>query len=130
MLKRLNSTLTDGILIGIIAGLVYSPILKGFFAQDEWYAFGNYISNGAQVIREGLIPGPIHYIPLTHIFNYLAFSLFGLSYQSYALVSIFLHSLASILVYLFLKELTQSRKLALAAGLLFSIRGMGEGYDI
>ncbi len=108
-------------LIALVAGLVYFPIIFGFFAQDEWYGFGNYINSGFQVVSNGLIPGQTHYVPLAHIFNFLSFFNFGLNYQYYAVSSIVLHMISSVIVYLFIKELTEDDGVSLMTGLLFAI---------
>lgn len=108
-------------LVAAIAGLVYIPVMSGFFAQDEWYGFGNYINKGYKVVVDGLIPGQTHYVPLTHFFNFLSFSKFGLSYQYYALFSIVLHIISSVVVYLFIRELTRDNTISLMTGLLFAL---------
>lgn len=112
--------LKDITLLIVIVGLIYSAILKGFFAQDEWSGFGYYFEKGSKVISEGLIPGYGHYVPLNHLVAYGLFRSFGLTYEGYAIVSILLHSITVVLVYIFLKHLTEDRKIALVAGLLFA----------
>lgn len=109
------------LLIALVAGLVYIQVVFGFFAQDEWYGFGNYINGGFQIVLNGLVPGQTHYVPLAHVFNFLSYSEFGLSYQYYALLSITLHVISSIFVYLFIKELTQDDGVSLMTGLLFAL---------
>lgn len=109
------------LLLVIISGLAYLPIKSGFFAQDEWYAFGNYINKGFQVVTDGLIPGQTHYIPLTHIINFLTFENFGLNYDYHAYLSIILHILSTLSVYFFIKELTQNRLVSAMTGLLFAL---------
>lgn len=108
-------------LIALIAGLVYIPVVFGFFAQDEWYGFGNYINGGLQIVINGLVPGQTHYVPLAHVFNFLSFSKFGLNYQYYAIFSIALHAISSMVVYLFIRELTEDDTVSLMTGLLFAI---------
>lgn len=109
------------VLVALIAGLVYIPVVFGFFAQDEWYGFGNYINSGVQIVINGLIPGQTHYVPLAHVFNFLSFFKFGLNYQYYAISSIFLHVISSIAVYIFIRELTEDDTVSLMTGLLFAL---------
>ena len=107
------------LLLVFISIVAYLPVSNGFFAQDEWYAFGIYINKGYSAVINGLIPGRTHYVPLTHILNFITFSKFGLAYQYHAILSITLHAIASVIVYLFIKEFTQNRPIALMTGLLF-----------
>ena len=77
------------LLLVFISIVAYLPVSNGFFAQDEWYAFGIYINKGYSAVINGLIPGRTHYVPLTHILNFITFSKFGLAYQYHAIIYLF-----------------------------------------
>lgn len=110
-------------ILGIIfiSGIVYLPIINGFFAQDEWFVFGDFYNRGFQLVLDGLIPRAVHFIPLTHIVNFLSFKVFDLNYIYYALLSIVLHIISSILTYFLVIKLTKDQTVAMFTALFFGL---------
>lgn len=115
--------------VGIIATVFYWQTFFGFFQQDEWLAFSRHIllENVSQksFLEDIFSTIGAHYTPLTALSINLLFSFFGLNYLGYALVSIFLHVIAVILVFYLARILFQNNLLALFVSALFGISAAG-----
>ncbi len=111
----------------VLAG--YLPIIFGFFQQDEWLGLARFIpfkdGSFSEVFLNAIAPSGTHYTPLATIVIYLMFSIFGLNYPLYAIVSIILHILASLLIFSLAKAIFGNSKLAFCAMILFGVSSAG-----
>lgn len=127
MKRRTTIFLLFGVLV--VIALVYSPIVNGFFQQDEWASFSQYFVNKTLPFKKLLFflftPSVMHFSPLTVLSNFVSFYFFGFNYQAYALFSLFSHLTASYLVFCLSKILFKNLKLALFCALVFGVSVTG-----
>jgi len=110
-------------LVSLLPIIFYLRLFSGFFQQDEWLGFSQYVLhnslNWVQLLFYFFLPSIGHFIPLTTLAVHSLFSLLGLNYQIYAGMSIFLHGV-SILLFLYLSKLIfKDLKLAVLTALVF-----------
>jgi hypothetical protein len=113
----------------LLVAFVFSPMLHGFFIQDEWQLFGIYgrLSNKSmsEILQFMFLPAVGRYVPLTNIVTFLAFTLFKLHFVWYALISIGMHLLNVVLAYHLTHYLFKERKYRLASTALFALGASG-----
>src|SRR3989338_10493172 len=99
--------------------LVYGKLPFTFFQQDEWAIFANYIywdTFGLDWLNRLFIyEQDTHIIPMSNLFSYLQFKLFGLNFAPYAWVGIVLHLVNSLLVVKLANLLGKNKMLGLIA---------------
>jgi len=109
--------------------LAHAPILRGFFQQDEWLAFGNFFAVQQQGMLETALsfftPNIAHYVPFHNFTFHSLFSIFGLNYQSWAISSLLWHVLITYLVFVFASRIFQNTRLSLLAAALFGLNASG-----
>ena len=112
-------------LIVLLPIIFYFQIFGGFFQQDEWLGFSQYVLhyklNLSQLLGYFLTPSVGHYTPLTIPVVHFLFALFGLNYQAFALVSLLLHLTVVSLFFHLTRILFRDLKLAAVATFLFGI---------
>lgn len=109
--------------IFLVIVILYAPLFKGFFLQDEWMGFGSLYANYNLL---GALGGYFklnigHYVPLHHTAFHLAFLVFGLDYQKWVLMSLIWHVLNTLAVYLVSKKILKNDLHALTTTLLFAL---------
>lgn len=113
------------VLIGL---LVNWRLPYTFFQQDEWVIFGNYLYWDKVGLnwfeRLFIFQQFTHLIPLSNLFSYIEFKLFGLYFPSYAFFSIGIHIANSFLVYLLADKLLGKKWLGIVSGLIFLINSI------
>lgn len=111
-------------ILGLI-GIFYSNILDGFFQHDEWQTFATEYSKGGRsvmkIVIDSFSPKSSHFSPLFDLTFNLSFNLFGLNYLGYAIVSIALHLVSVLLVFLLVYLLTKKMLLVSLSTLLFGL---------
>ncbi|RJQ27605.1 hypothetical protein C4577_01055 [Candidatus Parcubacteria bacterium] len=97
-----------------------------FFQQDEWLGLGKAISRsdsgGLPSLIADLMPGDkplVRLLPLTSIFNYIVFNLFGLKMWAYGVMSLGLAIINASIIYLAIRKLSKSSLIALGAALFW-----------
>ncbi len=112
-------------LLTLISLSVYSPLISGFFIQDEWQLFSFYHSMDnkslLQILTSFFIPQPGQYVPITQIISYLVFYIFQLNYLAYFLIGLLLHILVGILLLKLLTILTKNLLISFFGALFFLI---------
>ncbi|MBI3397347.1 hypothetical protein HY045_02625 [Candidatus Woesebacteria bacterium] len=95
------------LITSVIVILLYKQILNGYFQQDEWYGFGYIISNRHlgvwEILKLYFSPNIGHYNPLANIIQHYLYILWGTNYNNYAFLSMFLHVLTVIGVFILAK---------------------------
>lgn len=115
------------ILLVIFAPLIfYLKLFKGFFQQDEWYGYAWYILHKDlsfwQTTSFFFAPSIGHYNPLSIGTVHMLFSIWGLNYQNFLVLSILLHALITLCVFYLAKIIFKGRlSLAILTALLFSL---------
>jgi hypothetical protein len=109
-----------------VAILTYWDLPKTFFQQDEWLGFGRMMSyevtgGVGNVLLIPFFAGRGHFTPLSYYQMYLEFKLFGLSFEQYAIISVFTHIVNSILVFYLVSLLLKNKFLAFCSSLIFSV---------
>lgn len=125
-MSKIKNSLPAIILISLAILFAYFGLQESFFEQDEWHSFGyyNYLFslNGSEFIGNVLRSGPLsHFTPLSLFFKMELYRLFGLNSAPYFLVSIFLHILVSISVYVLILLLTKKKLPAFIGSLFFAV---------
>jgi len=126
MLAKLKDRRVYLILIFAVL-LGYWGVWNGFFQQDEWAGLGFYFSalepglpaSLANIYSPLFRAGLAHFLPGVPFLNFVRYSLFGLSYPPYAIFSLVLHFLASILVYELVYLFSKNKFLSLVASSFF-----------
>ncbi|MFZ5801148.1 MAG: hypothetical protein ACOY3D_07245 [Candidatus Omnitrophota bacterium] len=112
------------LIITLTVWAAYAGLVKSFFQQDEWFSFGQLISMQAGGLvgyfKHYFQISLLHLTPLSSVFFYLPFKFFGLNPAPYAVVSISLHTLNSLLVFWLIYRLTRDNFFALVSSLLFA----------
>lgn len=97
----------------VLTLLSYVRVLSGFFQQDEWYGFSEFIlrqsNNLSEVLTYFFAPSIVHFTPFTIATLYGFLSIFGMNYQVSAVFSIILHTVVVYLVYLLAKDIFSSK---------------------
>lgn len=116
------------LLVLLITGLgfyAYGSLPETFFLQDEWAIFGNYLywqkANLSWFTRLFIYEQETHLIPLSNFVSYLQFRLFGLAFPWYALMSIAIHGVNTILVYILARKLIGNMGVAVLSAMLFFV---------
>ncbi|MFA5231832.1 MAG: tetratricopeptide repeat protein [Candidatus Omnitrophota bacterium] len=132
-MKRLNSRTLIFIHIGvlIISGLlIYGNSLNGKFIWDDngLIKNNNYIKDWKylpEIIKSDFGSGgdtkSNYYRPLQMVLHMAGYSLWGRNVQGYHLTSIFLHILAAIALYFFIRLIFYNTNIAFLASLLFLV---------
>ena len=116
------------ILLILITGFVYLPILWGFFQQDEWFSYGFYIAHSdlslSDLLRYYFAPDIGHYNPLTNLVQHGLFKVFGMNFFVFAGIGIVLHLLVVLAVYFFLRKVFKDHgMISFMLALLFGVLG-------
>ncbi len=114
--KFLSNDLFVFIFLLILILFVYQKTFNSYFESDEWFyltyylpltnkTFGIFTAVFSMFTKAGYISGGQHVVPLAALIYYLNVKLFGLNFAPYAVMSLFLHSINSYLVYRLIKLL-------------------------
>ena len=98
----------------------YFRLFGGFFQQDEWFSFSWYVQH-QDSLRYIWTASITHYNPLTVLANHLFFSFWNMDYQAFLLVSLLLHFIVLILIYILAKEIFKKDWQAAITAFLFGI---------
>lgn len=104
----------------ITAYLFTNGLTQTFFQQDEWNGFGYVI-----FLRQSPwwawfnLLGPSHFIPLSQFYWFVMYRLFGYEAQYYALNALTLHAIASFLVFMLAKKISQNAWIGALTAFLF-----------
>lgn len=117
-------------LVFLLPVIVYTPTLLGtFYYDDNTIFFGHQVRNLVENPFSVFAPAT-HYLPgvprSLHVFILLlVYKLFGASPLPYHLLTLLLHGITSLLVYMFVRELTAEsqypKRIALTASLFFGL---------
>lgn len=126
ILRKILRNIIPILIIFCAVVFAYWDIPKTFFQQDEWISFARMIvyetTGGIEnVLRLPFIQGRGHFTPLSYYQLYLEFKLFGLSFEPFALISIFTHIVNSLLLFYFANLLLKNKFLAFCSGLIFAV---------
>lgn len=114
----------------VAIGFSYSNLPRTFFQQDEWWGFGQYIereqAGGFQkILTDSLfMAGKVHMNPFTEIGMYLQLKLFGMNFPGYAYVSLGIHFLNTVLIYLLMLRLIRNKTISVLAAALFAVNSI------
>lgn len=110
------------LLFALGVNILYRSLYQTYFQQDEWYFFGQAIYGMNHGFSNLLgVLGGYHFTPLSYLAYYLEYSILGLNSFWFAFVSIQLHVLTTILVYLLSRQLLRNRMIAFVASLIFAV---------
>lgn len=128
MLQKKNILFVTVLLIVIY--LTYKIIFQNYFEQDEWAVMADMIVFGnlpfGEKLSRMLTTSSIfsHFIPLTTLLSFVINKLFGLNFEYYAALSIAMHYLNSLLVYVLALKLTRKTLIAIASSFLFAVHNL------
>ncbi len=113
------------LMVSFVSVLPFLTLFSGFFQQDEWLGYTRSIllrgSGPAELLTYAFAPSAGHYFPFTLLLVYLIYSLFGLNYLFYVILSLVMHFTNVVLVYFLAISLFKDRKSAFLVALLFGI---------
>lgn len=101
--------------------ITYWQTFNTFFQQDEWYFAGQAIYGQYHHYINIFSAAGSHFCPFATALIFLEYNLFGLHGLGYAIVSISLHIVATILLFYLVKSLTRQYFLALISSIIFAI---------
>lgn len=113
------------ILITFLILFSFGKVFAGFFQQDEWLSFSfRYLYSGSgilNIIKNAFTPSVGHFQPFNELVLQALFSVFNLNYIGYAAISLSLHIVNVILVYVLIKKIGSNGYLAFLTATLFGI---------
>ncbi|OGH21754.1 MAG: hypothetical protein A3F31_04890 [Candidatus Levybacteria bacterium RIFCSPHIGHO2_12_FULL_38_12] len=105
--------------------LIFWQLFFTFFQQDEWAIFGNYMywekAGLSWWDRLFIYQQGTHVAPLSNLFFYPQFKLFGMNFGYYAFSNILIHVINSYLLYALCGILTKRRWISILSGFVFLI---------
>lgn len=108
--------------------IVFWKLFFTFFQQDEWAIFGNYIyweKAGLSLWdRLFVYEQGTHVAPLSNLFFYPQFKLFGMHFEYYAFSNVLIHVLNAYLLYILALLLTKNRKVSILTGIFFLVNSI------
>lgn len=128
--EKIKSCFLPIIIFAAAIFLVFGRLPYTFFQQDEWNTFGKYIyreSAGGimKVFLDSLIvSGKVHVNPLLDVGYYLEFKQFGMNFSGYALVSMAILFINTLLVYYLSTLLIKNKYLSILVATLFSVNSI------
>ena len=130
-MKQLIKIISHFLPLIIIVSSIYWVFYRlpdTFFQQDEWQSiaeFTYYKSNGILGFITSLFPPDAisHFNPLAIIYNWFVFVSFYTNFEPSAWISIVLHALNAVLLYIFLLSFI-NKKVALIAALFFGLNSI------
>ncbi|MFA6073864.1 MAG: hypothetical protein WC758_07155 [Candidatus Woesearchaeota archaeon] len=110
--------------------LSYFKIINGFFQQDEWFGYSEYILRRGfgfdGLLKYFFAPSVVHYTPFTLMTLYSTLSIFGMNYTAHSIISLTLHVVVVILLFNLFKKIFNSKFLAGIGTLLFASFSSGQ----
>ncbi len=103
-------------------------IFLGFFQQDEWFAFSEYIrisKNLGDLINNFFAFNVTHYVPLGRLAGYLEYQLFKLNYLPYAIFGLILHIGIAIAIYFLIKRIFENKVIGIISAFIFIFADYG-----
>lgn len=124
--KFILGYITPVILIALAVIVSYWKLSHGFFEQDEWHTFGNYIylsglsfkESLLQIIRNGALS---HLTPLSLLVKMTIFRYAGINPIPYFYASLTFHFLVSTVVYLLILKLSGKKVPAILGAVFFAV---------
>lgn len=112
----------------------YGGVFRTWFQADEWDWIGRYTYYNSigpvpfwEAFESSLFPNPRYrFTPLFDGLFAIETYFFGLNFTPYMTMSLFFHICNSILVFLFVRKLTQNNKLGYLASFLFASSSIGQ----
>lgn len=117
--KLLSSILYGGFFFGIIL-LFTHGIFNNYFEQDEWGAIGVTIHSSGLPWWNTFISRGVHFSPIGNAMWAVLYRTFGLEAGYYTCIQLFLHAIASFLVFVLSSKITNDKKIGLLTGILFA----------
>ncbi len=110
------------VFLTVLIFLFTNGFLTTFFQQDEWHEFGILYSYYHQPLSIWLsMTSGQHFFPLNLIFWKILFEFFGFNAFFYNFMSLFLHAVASFLVFIFIRNISKSFYIGLLGAVLFAL---------
>lgn len=105
-----------------ISLLVYLPLIKGFFIQEDWHLLLEYSSQreyANYVFQQLTNPTSGQYVPVNQVFSYSIFYLFGMNYQAFYVAGLLLHGLAGFMLFTWFVQITKLKIPSLVTAAFF-----------
>lgn len=107
--------------------LYWKDSIKIYLFRDDWLFFIKYAtSDTTGLIKYIFKPEEVHWMPIFKAFYYLEYVLFGLDYQYFHLVLLFLFSISAVLLYKFIETQLNDR---VTAGFCAGLYAVNSAYS-
>lgn len=120
-----NKNLIYVLILVFLPLVLFSPLFKAYYQQDEWLAFNRLFilaeSTTLEKIKNIFIPTSGHYTPLNLLVLLFEFTLFKIKYEGYLLASLVLHIICTLLFFKLAKRLVSDNFLSFLMALLFAV---------
>lgn len=131
MIKLFKKNLLSFIILILFILTVFSSLPQTFYQQDEWFSLGAIYADGSGTILQG-IWNPIDFLfikgrILSSGLGYIFLNYFPLQNTQLAVVSIFLHIIATYLVYYLINKSLKNQIFSLVGAIFFAINGVSHG---
>lgn len=114
----------------IVVLVVFLPLTKTFYQQDEWLGFGGFLANGFGYVFSGASGVLSLFFAQGRILSNLIFSLFvnffPLNILPFAIFAIFFHSVNVILTFLLIKKLFKKSLPAFLGSLFLAVSSVSQ----
>ncbi len=128
--KKNISTIIYCIILTAIIFVIFWPITKTFYQQDEWLGYGLYLAKGAGLIMQntgsfwGIVFGQGRI--LTNLLMAFFYKFFPLNIYPIAFLAIFLHSVNALLVFSLAKKIFKNSLSAFFGSLFFGLNSVSQ----
>lgn len=118
--KIMSSPYAIIVYLSIIVVIIFSPLLSNYFVGDDFTWF-RWTAENSSIWRYFTDADGFFYRPGTKLYFLLMYSVFWLNQTVYHLVSIFLHFVVAVLLFLLARKILRDLLLSAATALLFFI---------
>jgi len=132
--EPLNKTTISGVFVFylVLILLFYFKSLFGYFQADEWYYFtqflpltkhwyGIFATIYKSLSESYSVSGGGHLAPVYNVLWFLHNQIFGLNFLPYITLSVIVHAINSVLIFIFIEKLTKNRSFAFISSIFFSL---------
>lgn len=114
-----------GFFIVVSCLITYGQLIQGYFATDEWWAFSFAISHPSW--QEIVQPAGV-YAPGSNLLIAWLYRTFGVNAFLWAVLTLLIHTLNSLLVYALIFRLSNHKITALLTAIVFAVAPMGSQF--
>lgn len=132
LIKLLKNQLLPFFFLFLVIIMLFGGLPKTFYQQDEWMGLGLTLSEGPSTIIFNGVSNPLDFLfvkgrILSNAIYYLFASSFPLQNVQMAIFAIFLHIIATYLVFILIEKFIRNRFISFLGALFFAVNAVSHG---